>query len=767
MATAGSIVVDLLLRSGSFSTDTARAEKAMRQLQKTANSAAKSIGSGFVGSLAGLAAGFFSLQAGFQIFSDAINQADRLDELSARLNISTERLSEWGYAAKLSGTDLESLTGSLTKFSKNVAGALDADSKGGKLFETLGINIKDAEGRLRSVEDLLPEVADKFKILDNTTLETALAMELFGKSGAEMLEFLNKGSSGLDEFAKKAKELGIVIDSDTASRAAEFKDELDNLRAAGQGLATQLASELLPSLIELSRWLQGIVKDGDNASKMASGIESTFKAVAVVADFVGASMAYFGDKIEGVSESMYGLIVAAGGVANFDWGRIQAGLGVFQEGLRTQRLAGSSLGGNKKSSPASFSDVSTAVITQDFSDVTSRVLSDRDLERRLQGMLSEGGEKKASSGKSDAEKAAERLAKATREMTKAQREWQTELDGTGSQVADAYSQRLDEITSKAEKFLADGIPTDKVEAFRSAMTKLAEGLRSKELAEFQTEFEFATNSLAASINGNVSPALLQYTEDVRKLNEVMKSGDITQQEYQERLEALGLQRHADAIRLQKDALFEIELLGKTRNEQELLNEARRLGADAATEEGQAALEALENLQSARDVMDDQIAAMDGLRSAARGFFSDLKEGEGVWDSLKNAADSFADVLFDLAAKNIIKQLFGQDGSSGGGSAGGWISSLFGSFFGGGRAGGGDTMPNRSYLVGEHGPEMFIPRTAGTVIPAGPTGAMLGGGGGDRTVNQTFIVTGDNSRRTSLQMEQRAGQAAQRAMARNG
>lgn len=761
---AGSIVWELLLMTGSFQTDTARAEKAMRQLQKTATSAAKSIGSGFAGSLAGLAAGFFSLQAGFQIFSDAINQADRLDELSARLNISTERLSEWGYAAKLSGTDLESLTGSLTKFSKNVAGALDSGSSGGKLFTTLGINIKDAEGNLRSVESLLPEVADKFKSLDNATLETALAMELFGKSGAEMLEFLNKGSDGIDQLAQKARDLGIVISPEQAEAAAKFKDEVDNLRAATQGLAIKVSAELLPALTDFVKVTSDWVKDGENAVTVSQELKNSLTVLGGTLSFIGTFFEGIGNVIEGVTEGMVGLAAAASGVINLDWNKIKLGIAVAQEGADLAYY------GTRTPNANPFDGVTGGRSTDMFSDVVGGRSSgsgraDPGLEGRLNKFFATGSSA-GKSGKSDVEKQAERLAKATREMTKAQREWQTELDGTGSQVADAYSQRLDEITNKAEKFLADGIPTDKVEAFRSAMTKLAEGLRSKELTEFQTQFEFSTNSLAASINGNVSPALLRYTEDVRKLNEIMKSGDITQQQYQERLEALSLQRNEDSIRLQKDALFEIELLGKTRNEQELLNEARRLGVDAATEEGQAALQALQNLQAARDNMDDQIAAMDGLRSATRGLFSDLKDGVGVWDSLKNAADSFADVLFDLAAKNVIKQLFGETGSAGGGSSGGFLNSLFGAFFGGGRAGGGDTMPNRSYLVGEHGPEMFIPRTAGTVIPAGPTGAMMSGGDGNRTVNQTFIVTGDNSRRTALQMEQKAGLAAQRAMARN-
>lgn len=826
MATAGSIIVDLLMRTGSFFTDTGRAEKALKDLDRTASKIGRSV----AGNIAGLAAGFVSLQAGIRFFSDAINQADRLDELSARLSISTVKLSEWSYAAKMSGTDIESLTGSLTKFSKNVTSALDSGSASGKLFKQLGIDVLDSEKRLRSVDSLLPEVADKFKTLDNTTLETALAMELFGKSGAEMLEFLNRGSSGLDELAAKARALGIVIQPEQAEAAAKFKDELDNLTAAGQGYATQVSAHLLPQMTELTARLSAFVSDGQNAVDTANALDNSFTVLGGTAKFLGTFLDGIGNVVEGLTEGMYGLGVAAKGALSFDLTKFKDGIRVAQEGADLAYYGQDAVGprgapvpkatpkinfAGRGDAPANFFGRSEAEVKARADAVAA--------EKRLADFLARGsGSGKGSSGPSDAEKAAERLAKATREMTKAQREWQTELDGTGNEVADAYAQRLDEITSRTEKFAADGLPTAKIEEFKAAMTGLAESLKTKELAKFQDDFRTQTLELAASFDSSLSPAVIRYNKELAELNEVIKTGLLSQEDIDARLAAMQGVRSDEASRMRKDYEFEIELLGTTREQQEQLNAARRLGADAATEQGEAALAALRDLQFQRAVMEDQISAMDGLRDSTRGFLHDLKEGEGVWDSLTKAADRFADVLFDLVANNIVEQLFGQTGSASGGSAGGGLSSLFGNFFSGGKSGGsggwldslfgggggssggwlsslfgggkgaapssgfaslfgsntgwlfggglaagGQTMSDRAYLVGENGPEMFVPRAAGRVLPTEVTQGMLGGGRGDFNNNVTQVFHGPQNRRTIAQAAAEQGREARRAMARNG
>ncbi len=152
--------------------------------------------------------------------------------------------------------------GIIPKFSKNIADASRAGSDADKTFRALGISVKDQAGNLRSFEDLLPEVQNRFAGISNETTKTALAMQLFGKSGSEFLEFLSLGADGMRTMEERARSLGIVIDSDTAGAAAEFNDRLDDLRAATQGWFTQLASELLPTLTDLTTQLVDVAKEG-------------------------------------------------------------------------------------------------------------------------------------------------------------------------------------------------------------------------------------------------------------------------------------------------------------------------------------------------------------------------------------------------------------------------------------------------------------------------------------------------------------------------
>jgi hypothetical protein len=272
----GTLTIDLIAKTFGFEQGMDKAAKTADKRMKEIEASAKKAGA-FIGTAIG--AGVVAAGAALtKLTVDAINYADALDEMSARTQISTEQLSKWGYAAKLSGTDLESLVSSTDKLAKNLAAAADGDSKMGKLFETLGISVKDADGNLRSVEAILPEIADRFAALDNQTTETALAMQLFGKSGAELLEFLNRGGDGIAALGTELESLGGVISGETAAAAAQFKDELDRLKVTGTALGTQIAAQLLPALLDTTKEFRQLVQDGNLAANVVGVIEGAMAA---------------------------------------------------------------------------------------------------------------------------------------------------------------------------------------------------------------------------------------------------------------------------------------------------------------------------------------------------------------------------------------------------------------------------------------------------------------------------------------------------------
>lgn len=373
----GTLTVDLVARTGLFEAGMDRAARLADRRSKDISKAIDRGLKGAVGSVAaftaGLVGGLLSAQAAFEGFMNAINNADRLDELSARLGISTEQLSEWGYAAKLSGTDLESLTGSIQKFSKTVAAAADANSRQAELFASLGISVKDAAGNLRDVEDLLPEVADRFKALDNETTETALAMELFGRSGAELLEFLNRGSDGLNKLGDEARTLGGVIDGETAKAAAEFKDELDRLRVVTNALFTQIARELLPDL-------KALTAQFISAGKGADGLASQ---VRVVVDILktGFEISGLNALLEVVSRLRSGFAAtaeAARGLANLDFSRIRNAYNQGQSAFFGSNQQPAQGGGRARNARGGSNRPETGGLASDLQQSVNRFLQNQD-----------------------------------------------------------------------------------------------------------------------------------------------------------------------------------------------------------------------------------------------------------------------------------------------------------------------------------------------------------------------------------------------------
>lgn len=133
------------------------------------------------------------------------------------------------------------------------------------------------------------------------------------------------------------------------------------------------------------------------------------------------------------------------------------------------------------------------------------------------------------------------------------------------------------------------------------------------------------------------------------------------------------------------------------------------------------------------------ALRDQAESAAQGFVAILRS-DNIWEEVGNRFRNAAfDGLEDLFA-NIFRQL---QSSQGGGSGGGWVSAflnfLGGNKYGGKRAGGGPVSPSRTYVVGENGPETFVPNQAGRIIASG-TGAR----GGQMEVVHRVVVVPDEA-----------------------
>ena len=146
----------------------------------------------------------------------------------------------------------------------------------------------------------------------------------------------------------------------------------------------------------------------------------------------------------------------------------------------------------------------------------------------------------------------------------------------------------------------------------------------------------------------------------------------------------------------------------------------------------------------------------------RGLLSAIRRGSLGFDDLKKTALSALDAIAAHALQSGLNALFGGGESGGGGGLGGLLGQTFGALFGlPGRATGGPVSPGRGYLVGERGPELFVPTSSGR-IETGPGG--LGGGRDVRVAIQLAAPRGTAAPTAMQRSSRQIASAVRRVLA---
>lgn len=174
-----------------------------------------------------------------------LNAADRLAKTSQQIGVPVETLSQLEHAAKLSGISFGNMETALRRLSQVI---VDDNDKLGQL----GIAVRDVNGEVRPTVDVMADLADVLAQMPDGAEKTALAMELMGRSGTEMIPMLNKGGDALRAMMEEADRLGLTISQETAEAAERFNDNLTRLGGQMQGIVRIVTAELAPVLEKIS-----------------------------------------------------------------------------------------------------------------------------------------------------------------------------------------------------------------------------------------------------------------------------------------------------------------------------------------------------------------------------------------------------------------------------------------------------------------------------------------------------------------------------------
>lgn len=254
-------------------------------MQQLADAASKVGLGGFSTGIAALAGG----AAFTKLVTDTIHWAAALDDLAEKTGASVESLGGLAKVASISGTSIETVEMGLIRLSKALAGA-DEEAKGaGRALSALGL---DPE-KLRAMDagDALKAVAESMAQYRDGIGKTALAQDIFGKSGAQLLPYLKDLSENLDVVGK--------ITTEQAAAAEALEKAWRRTANEGGNVAKGLVLDMLPafgSIIDVVKGAKiGIAQFGSSLAVVANDIAT---AVQIIGVGIGAGFTQEGrDKI--------------------------------------------------------------------------------------------------------------------------------------------------------------------------------------------------------------------------------------------------------------------------------------------------------------------------------------------------------------------------------------------------------------------------------------------------------------------------------------
>lgn len=234
----------------------------------------KNVGVAVAGAVTAL--GTVATVAGKQIWdmaNDVSKAGDEIDKSSQKLGISAENYQTLSYAMERSGASIDDVSKGVKTITKELADAENGVKGAGKQFEALGVSLKNADGSMKSTEDVLLESIDALASMENETQRNALAQQIFGKSASELAPLLNSGADGISDLMQEAKDYGMVMSDEAVTASANFQDSLTRMQGTINGVKSNLIGEFLPSIGMIVDGFSDLVAGNDGATeKISEGV---------------------------------------------------------------------------------------------------------------------------------------------------------------------------------------------------------------------------------------------------------------------------------------------------------------------------------------------------------------------------------------------------------------------------------------------------------------------------------------------------------------
>ena len=296
------------------------------------------------GTFAAVAAAIVKVEkAMIAMTKESASFADNTITLSMQTGQSTQQLQEFAYASELIDVSVDTLQGSLTKLTNNMQDTMNGTGNAKASFEALGVSVTNADGSMRSANDVFYETIDALGQVKNETERDAMSMDIFGRSAQDLNPLIIQGSKTLKAYADEAHNVGYVLDDEALSALGAVDDAYQRLQKTQEGVKNQLAVEFAPYLEEFYGDVTRMVKDGGKAIKDSGIVDAFGMLLETVGDILNPMSDLSNNRVPALTKALQPLAKVMAlmadaaellkGVINFGTGHISEGWGQMKHAL--------------------------------------------------------------------------------------------------------------------------------------------------------------------------------------------------------------------------------------------------------------------------------------------------------------------------------------------------------------------------------------------------------------------------------------------------
>jgi len=252
------------------------------------------------GAVAGLAGA-----AGLGLLTKAsFESIDATAKLADAVGISTEKLGGYQFLAGQAGVSSEALNNSFKKLANSVGEASMGFGTAAPAFRELGLSAQDLAKA--NPDEQFKRIAEAIGQVGDRSTQAAIAQDIFGKKGIDLLNVLDKGREGIEAYQREAELLGATFNRVDAAKVEAANDAFDKLKTIFTGFFNRVAVTLSPLIVGIAKDLQKVIIEAGGFQKaIDSAFRFAVRATGVFADGVrGIQIAF--NLLKGVAAAVIG-----------------------------------------------------------------------------------------------------------------------------------------------------------------------------------------------------------------------------------------------------------------------------------------------------------------------------------------------------------------------------------------------------------------------------------------------------------------------------